>query len=377
MSDYRTETGVPERNMEFTLDEEQQSVVELAAEIFGGLSDDESHVVSERTGEAYDPRLWDAVTDAGLVEALLPVDGEPGLGTVGLTLLAREQGRYLARIPLVPTAAAALTLAEFGGGGGVLANVLDGSARIAVLLAEERGGVTGVRADAGWVLNGSIELGYLVPSASHLLVQVATDQGPLLAVLAIGRAGILVDPYLGLSGLAHAAVELRDVSITADDLVGDANSMREAHAWLRHRLLAAMAGVTAGACAEAVRRTAIYTSEREQFGRPLSTNQGVALRAADAHIDSEAIWLTAIDAAWQLDHGADGLEAALIASWWASEAGFRVVHATQHLHGGMGADVDNHIHRFFTWVRETDVVWGSSGALLDQISAVILPEEHS
>ena len=48
-----------------------------------------------------------------------------------------------------------------------------------------------------------------------------------------------------------------------------------------------------------------YTSERQQFGRPLSTFQGVALKAADAHIDTEAMRVTLWQAAWRLTAGID------------------------------------------------------------------------
>ena len=62
---------------------------------------------------------------------------------------------------------------------------------------------------------------------------------------------------------------------------------------------------------------------REQFGRPLSTNQGVLLRAADAYMDTEAIRVTAYEAAWRHDEGLPPRPQALTAAWWASEAGRR------------------------------------------------------
>ena len=44
--------------------------------------------------------------------------------------------------------------------------------------------------------------------------------------------------------------------------------------------------------------------------------------------------------------------------WWPSggpsEGGQRVVHATQHLHGGMGADVDYPVHRYFLWGKQIE-----------------------
>lgn len=366
-------TTLAQANMEFALDEDQESVVELAGELFSSLSDDEQHVASERAGHAFDEKLWAGLVETGLIEALLPAGDEPGLGLVGLSLVAREQGRHLGRIPLVPTAVAALALAEFGGGGDLLDGILAGTHRAGLVFSEDSGRISATLGDTGWTLDGTIDLGYMVPATTHLLVQITAADGDRIAVVDLSAPGVSLDAYPGISGLRHAALTLSGVTVADAAIVGADRAAGEATQWLYSRAITAMAGVTAGACAEAVRRTAVYTSEREQFGRPLSTNQGVTLRAADAHIDAEAIWLTTIDAAWQLDHGEEGAEAALVASWWASEGGFRVVHATQHLHGGMGADIDNHIHRFFTWVRELDVVWGSSGALADSLADVILP----
>ena len=63
------------------------------------------------------------------------------------------------------------------------------------------------------------------------------------------------------------------------------------------------------------------------------------MRAADAAIDTEAIRVTMWQAAWRLDNGLDAALAVNVAAWFAAEAGQRAVFATQHLHGGMGADI--------------------------------------
>ena len=83
-----------------------------------------------------------------------------------------------------------------------------------------------------------------------------------------------------------------------------------AGAYLRSRdaLVALWAAMQLGVCEEAIRLAAEYTSEREQFGKSLSTNQGVALRAADAYITIEAIRATLWQAAWRLDEGLPSAE---------------------------------------------------------------------
>ena len=67
--------------------------------------------------------------------------------------------------------------------------------------------------------------------------------------------------------------------------------------------------------------------------------QAVGQRAADAYVDTEAIRLTAWQAASRLAAGRPPATAEVaIAKYWAAEGGQRVVHAASHLHGGVGVD---------------------------------------
>jgi len=143
----------------------------------------------------------------------------------------------------------------------------------------------------------------------------------------------------------------------AGERIGDAD-------WLLDRYRTVLAAVAVGVCQAALDMTAEYTSNRHQFGRPLSTNQGVALRAADAFIDIGAIDATLWQAAWRLDQGLDAHKASMVAKWWASDGGQRVVHATQHLHGGMGADIDYPVHRYFLWGKTIEQQLGGPGQQL-------------
>jgi alkylation response protein AidB-like acyl-CoA dehydrogenase len=123
-----------------------------------------------------------------------------------------------------------------------------------------------------------------------------------------------------------------------------------------------------------VSQTADYLNTREQFGRPLSTFQGTMLRAADAAIDTESIRVTMWQAAWRLDHGLDADLAVGVASWFASEAGQRAVHATQHLHGGVGADVEYPIHRYFLWGKQIELMLGPPSAQLARLGRQLIGE---
>jgi hypothetical protein len=60
-----------------------------------------------------------------------------------------------------------------------------------------------------------------------------------------------------------------------------------------------------------------------------------------------------------------------VAKWQASERGQRTVHATQHLHGGMGADITYPIHRYFLWGKQLELLLGGPSLQLARIGAGI------
>jgi len=102
--------------------------------------------------------------------------------------------------------------------------------------------------------------------------------------------------------------------------------------------------------------TAEYTCNRKQFERPIGSFQGVALRAADAYIDVEAMRSIYWEAIWRLTEGLPATAEIAAAKWWACTAGHRVVHTAQHLHGGIGADVEYPIHRYFLSAKQVGLL---------------------
>ena len=123
--------------------------------------------------------------------------------------------------------------------------------------------------------------------------------------------------------------------------------------------------------AEALRLTAAHVSEREQFGHKIATFQAVAQRAADAYVDARAIALTARQAAWRLAAGLPADEALAIAKFWAAEGGQRVAHAAQHLHGGIGVDVEYPLHRYFRQAKHLELALGGASAHLLRFGAML------
>jgi alkylation response protein AidB-like acyl-CoA dehydrogenase len=172
-------------------------------------------------------------------------------------------------------------------------------------------------------------------------------------------AGVEVRPQLTVDGGPQAELELAGVQVPEADVLAGPDLGRQVLTWTLERAWAGLASLQAGLCERALRMAAEYTSRREQFGRPVASFQAVGQRLADAYIDTEAIRLTALQAAWRLSEGLPAADEVAIAKWWAAEGGHRVLHAVQHVHGGVGVDLEYPLHRYFLAGKQLEFALGS------------------
>jgi acyl-CoA dehydrogenase len=366
--------------VDFAFSEEQEAVADLAARIFAGQVATDRVKEIEATDDRFDRSLWAELARAGLLGLIVPeAQGGNGLGIMELCLLLEQQGRRLAPVPLWPTLAlGALPLAEFGDDeqrARWLPAVAAGDAVLTAALAEPGANnplATSVSARAdgrAWRLDGT------KPSVPAGLV---ADRVLVPAITGHRTLGVfLVDPSGPGVTLERAETTNREwhPHVTLDgapaEPLGDPAGGSAIVEWTRQRALVGLCALQVGVAEEAVRQAAAYTSGRSQFGRPLSTFQGVALKAADAYIDTEAMRSTLWQAAWRLSEGTDAAVEVAVAKWWAAEGGHRIVHTTQHLHGGVGADIDYPIHRYFLWGKQIADMLGGAGVQLARLGQAV------
>ncbi len=132
--------------------------------------------------------------------------------------------------------------------------------------------------------------------------------------------------------------------------------------------------MVAGACDAALRLTAEYTKSRQQFDKAIATFQAVSQRAGDAYIDTEAVRLTAWQAIYRLATSQPADEAVMSAKFWAAEGGWRVMHASHHLHGGVGVDRDYPLHRFFLMHKQLELQLGSTQPSLARLGRLLVQQ---
>ena len=364
--------------MDFTFTEEQDAVRGLAAQIFEGHATPERVKEIERSEERFDHDLWRALADAGLLAIAIPEDhGGSGLGLVELCLVLEQQGRRVAPVPLWPTLVlGGQAIAEFGSQEqqhAWLPGIASGDVVLTAALSESgvndplRPQVTATPDGDSWRLDGHKPSVPAAHVADRVLVPASTGDGGL-GVFLVDPAGPGVQRTVAAATDRSKLAHLAFAGAPGQQLGADG---RRVTAWMLDRALVGLCAVQVGVAEAALRLAADYTSERQQFGRPLSTFQGVALKAADAYIDTEAMRVTLWQAAWRLTAGLDATREVMVAKWWAAEGGQHVVHITQHLHGGMGADVDYPVHRYFLWGKQIEDTLGGASAQLARLGQAL------
>lgn len=366
--------------MEFELQDDHVEVRDLAAKIFTDLADVERVVEVETNESGFDRKLYTVLADSGMLGIAVPETvGGAGLGLLGLVALLEQQGKRLAAVPLWSVvAAAALPIAEFASEEQTarwLPGLIEGTSIITGAFDAAPGEQAALRGRLDGddlVVSGEV---LQVPAggvADAVVVPVALEDGSLrVAVVPTAAAGLDLTPVSVTSHENAATATFADVRVSGSDLLpADGQQVVD---WTRARIRIALAAIQVGVCAEAVRITADYTSQRVQFGRPISTNQAVSNRAADCYLDTEAIRLTTYKAAWLTDSGAEDAAhgAALVAKWWAATGGLRVVLSGQHLHGGIGADITYPIHRYFLWGRQIACYLGAAEATAAELGDIL------
>lgn len=354
--------------MEFGLSEEQMAIRELAASLFADFCSDEQLRAFDKPDASYDEALWRKLLETGLLSLALPQSvGGSGMGMLELMLVVEQQGRYLAQVPFWRHQLATLAIATFATQwlqAYALPDLVNGGC-VATLELEkiETPTLRATLSKSGWSLDGSVWAVPLTPRtarmarAKWLLTPAQTTDGIRLCLIDLDAPGITrVDGTL-TDGEAVANLVIASVHVKSDRIFGDQHAV----AWLRWRAIGCVTALQLGVAAEALSRTAQYVSERQQFGRPIGSFQGVALRAADGYIDVEVLRTAVWQLGWRLDAGLDPTGAAHTAKLLACDGGHRIAHTAQHLHGGIGADVTYPIHRFFLRSRALEMTLGGSG----------------
>ncbi|OBK39436.1 acyl-CoA dehydrogenase [Mycobacterium sp. 1245111.1] len=334
--------------MDFAPDPEQQAVADVVTSVLdrdnswealvsGGVT---ALAVPERIGGdgVGLPEVTTALTEIGRHGLISPALSALGLGTIALLDLASDaqQDRYLAGVAKGSVLTAALN--EPG-----------------TALPDRPG-----TAFANGRLSGTkVGVGY-AEAAEWMLV--TADNA--VVVVSPKADGVQISKTPTSSGADEYVVTFSDVVVADDDVLAGATAPR-----VNQLALAAIGSYTSGLVAGALRLTADYVANRQQFGKPLSTFQTVAAQLAEVYIASRTIDLVSTSVIWRLSDGRDADNDLDVLGYWITSQAPRVMQICHHLHGGMGMDITYPMHRYYSMIKDLTRLLGGPSHRLDLVGA--------
>jgi len=270
----------------------------------------------------------------------------------------------------------ALPVGEFGSDEQkqrLLPGVANGDVILTASLVETGDSETSARHDGtGWRLEGVRPFVPVAGIAHRVLVPARRESGELGIFLVDPRTeGVSLEAQETTNRELQCEMHLSSVRVPENDLLGASDQGEEILGWTRERALLVQCAMLLGVADRALRMTADYTTERKQFDRPVGSFQAVHTRAADAFIDVEAMRLTLQRALHVLTQGEPAAESLAIAKYIAAEGGAGVTYAAQHLHGGIGVDLDYSLHRYYLWARQIGICLGSGSWQLAKLGEML------
>jgi alkylation response protein AidB-like acyl-CoA dehydrogenase len=331
--------------VDFSPDEGQQAVADVVTSV---LERDNS---------------WDALVAGGVTALAVPERvGGDGVGLPELATALTEIGRHGTTGPalgVLGATAVLLDLASDAQQDRFLAGIGKGS--IVTPALNEPGAALPDKPTAklaGGKLNGT-KIG--VPYAAQAdWVVVTADTG--VVVVSPKADGVQLTQTPTATHSDEYAVTFTDVVVSDDDVLAGAAATR-----VNQLVLASIGAFASGVVAGALRLTADYVANREQFGKPLSTFQTVAAQLAEVYIASRTLTLAATSVVWRLSEGLDADEDLDVLGYWLASQAPPVMQLCHHLHGGMGMDIAYPMDRYYSTIKDLTRLLGGPSHRLDLV----------
>ena len=223
--------------------------------------------------------------------------------------------------------------------------------------------------DDVWVLDGAKRFITNAGQAGTYIVTARTgtdDQGrPEISAFIVpadtpGFSVGRLEDKLGLHASATGELRFEGARIPAANILGEQGSGFKTFLAILDGGRISIGALAVGLAQAALDASIPYAQQREQFGRPIGSFQGVAFMVADMATEIEAARHLVYRAAWLKDQGRDYGLAAAQAKLFASEVSSRATNNGIQIHGGYGYVTDYPVERFMRDAKLTEIGEGTS-----------------
>ena len=212
----------------------------------------------------------------------------------------------------------------------------------------------------GWIINGAKRFNTGVHRATHDLVFARTSGEPGQArgitafLVPTDAPGFTVPYYWWTFNMPtdHGEVELKDVRVTADTVLGEVDRGLEVGQTFLHEN-------SLGAAQYCIDRAVEYANDRNVFGKPLSVNQAVQWPLVELQTEAQMVRLLVYYAATQLDgnHHMEVSDKVSMANYRANRLVCEAADRAMQVFGGVGYSRHQpfeHIYRHHRRYRITE-----------------------
>jgi alkylation response protein AidB-like acyl-CoA dehydrogenase len=366
--------------MDFDLTDEQRLIRSTARE----FTDNEIVIQSRENARKhhFDLDLVKKVADQGYLGAVVPQEyGGAGLDYLSYGLIVEEIGRGDSAIRTVISVQTSLVCSGIVRWGTeeqkqkYLPKLCSGEWLGCFGLTEPDTGsdaanqrTRATKTDGGWVINGNKMWISMANYAKVAMIFAQTDPSLGTKGLACfivdtdqpGYSAQTIEHKMGLHGSDTGSISLEDVEVSDEDMLGGVgDGFKVAMSNLdsgRYSVAAGCVGICQGCVEESVK----YSTERQQFGKPIASFQLVQAMIADMTVKTEASRMLVWRAGFLKDKGQPNTLETSIAKLHATEASLECANMAIQVHGGAGYVDDHPVERYLRDARVTTIYEGTS-----------------
>ncbi len=368
--------------IDFGLTEEQDALQRAARELLASECPPE---LVRTTADSVDglPRgLYARLAELGFLGMRVPERfGGLGLETLDLALVLEELGRVAAPGPFLATQLVIDALLAAGSAAqkkAWLPRLASGDAFGALVADGASPGAAGVRAKlarGGWKLAGRVDFVLEAPAADVLLVAAGTGKSPDVAALFLVPAdapGVrITSRQMADVTRRFATVELRDVAVAKDALVGKPGAGAALVARLVDLACVGIAADSFGGAQRTLEMAVEYAKVREQFGRTIGSFQAVKHIAAEMVADVEPARSLVWYAAWTQDHRPkERSRLAAMAKACLGDVYSRTARRSVEIHGGIGFTWEFDLHLWFKRAHVSETLFGDPSVHRERVAVI-------
>ena len=377
--------------MQLSLTEDQAMLAQTASAFFAENSPLTRlrKLRDSRDERGYSPELYQRMAELGWTAIPFEEkDGGLGMGLAGAILVSEAMGKKLASEPYVPSILLSGQLLALAGSAAQkdawLTPAIAGEKIIAFAQQEQNSRFNAAhvttRATAskgGFVLSGEKRAVLAGSLADAYLVSARTSgsersaEGVSLFLVPAGTPGLKVTRQFRIDSRNAAVVQLQDVQVPADALVGERDRALPLIESALDRATVALCGEMLGAMSEAFNVTVAYLKERKQFNVAIGSFQALKHRAAKMFIEIELARSATMVAARALDaNDAEAKSLVSVAKARCSDAYVLIANEAVQMHAGIGMTDEHDIGFFIKHARVCELTFGDAAYHRDRFATL-------